>query len=139
MNVPGASGVMRAFNQQPLYVVIEAKKVMDVIVISFLAFCNFFWILMAGCFTDWVYWYKGQNQAYMWMSGHMLEGMLSFDSLFVSHLIVLAYGRPSNLKQRPLYLRIIGAVVFRLAFTFRGNYLMHLFLFLQIVFGTFHA
>ena len=53
MNVPGASGVMRAFNQQPLYVVIEAKKVMDVIVISFLAFCNFFWILMAGCFTDW--------------------------------------------------------------------------------------
>ena len=31
-------------------------KVMEVIVISFLAFCNFFWILMAGCFTDWVYW-----------------------------------------------------------------------------------
>ena len=73
------------------------------------------------------------------MSGYTLEGISSFDSLFMSHLIVSAYGRPSNFKQRPLYLRIIGAVVFRLAFTFRGNYLMHLFLFLQIVFGTFHA
>ena len=75
----------------------------------------------------------------MWMSGYTLEGISSFDSLFVSHLIVSAYGRPSNLKQRPFDLRIIGAVVFRLAFTFRGSYLMHLFLFLQIAFGTFHA
>jgi len=96
-----------------------------------------FWILMACCFCAWVYWYYGSNQAYMWMSGYMLEWMLSFDNLFVFHLIFSVYGCPGNLKHRPLYIGIIGAIFFRLAFIFVGEYLMHAFYFMHIVFGSF--
>merc|ERR1719379_2651458 len=92
---------------------------------------------MAFCFAGWVYWYYGENQAYMWMSGYMLEWMLSFDNLFVFHLIFSVYGCPDHLKHRPLYLGICGAIVFRLAFIFIGEYLMHAMFFMHLIFGAF--
>jgi tellurite resistance protein TerC len=73
----------------------------------------------------------------MWMSGYMLEWMLSFDNLFVFHMIFSVYCCPDNLKHRPLYLGIMGAVVFRLAFIFVGEYLMHTMTFMHLVFGAF--
>lgn len=96
-----------------------------------------FWVLMACCFCGWVFWYYGESQAYMWMSGYMLEWMLSFDNLFVFHLIFSVYGTPDCLKHRPLYLGIVGAVVFRLVFIFIGEYLMHAFFFMHFIFGSF--
>jgi tellurite resistance protein TerC len=63
--------------------------------------------------------------------------MLSFDNLFVFHMIFSVYGTPCFLKHRPLYLGIIGAVVFRLIFIFAGEYLMHSFFFMQFIFGAF--
>merc|ERR1711957_362230 len=63
--------------------------------------------------------------------------MLSFDNLFVFHLIFSVYGCPGNLKHRPLYIGIIGAVIFRLAFIFVGEYLMHAFFFMHFIFGSF--
>lgn len=73
----------------------------------------------------------------MWMSGYMLEWLLSFDNLFVFHLIFNLYGTPDHLKHRPLYLGICGAVIFRLLFIFVGEYMMHAMLFMHFVFGTF--
>merc|ERR1719183_2339219 len=92
---------------------------------------------MACAFCGWVYWYYGESQAYMWMSGYMLEWMLSFDNLFVFHMIFSVYATPDNLKHRPLYLGIIGAVIFRLAFIFVGEFLMHAFYFMHFIFGSF--
>jgi tellurite resistance protein TerC len=96
-----------------------------------------FWMLMACCFAGWVYHTRGESQAYMWMTGYLLEWMLSFDNLFVFHMIFSVYGTPSYLKHRPLYLGIIGAVVFRLIFIFAGEFLMHSFRFMQFFFGAF--
>jgi len=96
-----------------------------------------FWILMAGCFCGWVAWWYNPASAYMWASGYMLEWMLSFDNLFVFHMIFSVYGTPDNLKHRPLYLGIMGAVVFRLAFIFIGEYLMHAMTFMHFIFGGF--
>jgi len=73
----------------------------------------------------------------MWMSGYMLEWMLSFDNLFVFHLIFSVYGTPDRLKHRPLYLGILGAVIMRLLFIFIGEYLMHAMVFMHFVFGAF--
>jgi len=96
-----------------------------------------FWILCAGGFCVWVaYWYSASS-AYMWASGYMLEWMLSFDNLFVFHLIFSVYRTPDNLKHRPLYLGIIGAVIFRLVFIFVGEYLMHAMSFMHFIFGAF--
>lgn len=96
-----------------------------------------FWMCAAGGFCVWVAWWKGQSQAYMWASGYMLEWMLSFDNLFVFHLIFSVYGTPDHLKHRPLYLGIMGAVIFRLVFIFIGEYLMHAMTFMHFVFGAF--
>merc|ERR1719161_3258206 len=94
--------------------------------------------MLAACgFCVWVGWWYSENAAYMWMSGYMLEWMLSFDNLFVFHMIFSVYGCPDNLKHRPLYLGIMGAVVFRLVFIFIGEYLMHAMTFMYLVFGAF--
>ena len=81
--------------------------------------------------------YYGPNQAFMWMSGYMLEWMLSFDNLFVFHMIFTIYGCPDHLKHRPLFLGICGAVFFRLIFLFVGEYLMHSLFFMHFIFGGF--
>ena len=36
-----------------------------------------------------------------WMTGYLPERMLSFDNLFVFHMIFSVYGTPSYLKHRP--------------------------------------
>lgn len=96
-----------------------------------------FWMVAACGFCGWVFMWYGESSAYMWMSGYMLEWMLSFDNLFVFHLIFSVYGTPDDLKHRPLYLGILGAVVFRLAFIFIGEYLMHAMTLMHFVFGAF--
>lgn len=96
-----------------------------------------FWILCACSFCGWVWWYYSAEHASMWMSGYLLEWMLSFDNLFVFHLIFQVYQTPNNLKHRPLYLGICGAVFFRLAFIFIGEYLMHAMFFMRFIFGAF--
>merc|ERR1719199_1085964 len=94
-------------------------------------------MLAAVCFCGWVCWWKSPDAGYMWMSGYMLEWMLSFDNLFVFHLIFSVYCCPDNQKHRPLYLGIMGAVVSRLVFIFIGEYLMHAMTFMHLVFGAF--
>merc|ERR1719456_1171487 len=96
-----------------------------------------FWIMCAVAFSGWIWSWKGENASYMWMSGYMLEWMLSFDNLFVFHMIFSVYATPDSLKHRPLYMGIIGAVVFRLVFIFVGEYLMHAFFFMHFIFGGF--
>jgi len=100
-------------------------------------FYSLFWMVMAASFCVWISYERGTSAGYMWMSGYLLEWMLSFDNLFVFHMIFSVYGTPDNLKHRPLYLGILGAVVFRLIFIFVGEYLMHAFAFMHLIFGAF--
>jgi len=96
-----------------------------------------FWMFTAVAFCSWVVYSRGTGAGYMWMSGYLLEWMLSFDNLFVFHMIFSVYGTPDTLKHRPLYFGIMGAVVFRLAFIFIGEYLMHALSFMHLIFGAF--
>jgi len=96
-----------------------------------------FWILCACAFCGYIYYSKGQSASFSWMSGYLLEWMLSFDNLFVFHLIFTVYGTPDNMKHKPLYWGICGAIFFRLLFIFIGEYLMHAVFFMHIVFGSF--
>eukprot|EP00747_Dinoflagellata_sp_TGD_P134372 gnl/TRDRNA2_/TRDRNA2_175313_c0_seq29.p1 gnl/TRDRNA2_/TRDRNA2_175313_c0~~gnl/TRDRNA2_/TRDRNA2_175313_c0_seq29.p1 ORF type:complete len:440 (+),score=98.00 gnl/TRDRNA2_/TRDRNA2_175313_c0_seq29:97-1416(+) len=98
---------------------------------------SLFWVFLAGCFCTWVYFWFGPPQAFMWASGYMLEWMLSFDNLFVFHMIFSVYGTPNRLKHKPLFWGICGAVFFRLVFIFVGEYLMHTMFFMRFVFGGF--
>jgi len=100
-------------------------------------FYTLFWMFAAGVFCVWVAWHFSTASAYMWMSGYLLEWMLSFDNLFVFHMIFTVYACPDKQKHRPLYLGIMGAVVFRLVFIFVGEYLMHALSFMHLIFGAF--
>merc|ERR1719265_2229307 len=92
---------------------------------------------VCGRLCFFVAWWKTEAAAYMWMSGYLLEWMLSFDNLFVFHLIFLVYATPDHLKHKPLYWGICGAIVFRLAFIFIGEYMMHAMFFAHLLFGAF--
>jgi tellurite resistance protein TerC len=96
-----------------------------------------FWVVVAAGFCGWVAWWYSPAAAYMWWSGYMLEWMLSFDNLFVFHLVFTSYACPNNLKHRPLFFGILGAVVMRLVFIFAGQFLMHAMGFMHLVFGAF--
>lgn len=96
-----------------------------------------FWMLCAGAFAVYVYYRNGHNASFDWTSGYMLEWMLSFDNLFVFHLIFNIYQTPDHLKHKPLFWGICGAVFFRLAFIFIGEYLMHAMWAAHLFFGAF--
>jgi len=96
-----------------------------------------FWIACAGAFCGYVGASRGSAASFSWTSGYILEWMLSFDNLFVFHLIFTVYGTPENMKHKPLYIGICGAIFFRLLFIFIGEYLMHAAYFAHFVFGAF--
>merc|ERR1719217_932271 len=92
---------------------------------------------MAAGFCTWVFYTRGQSQAFAWGSGYLLEWMLSFDNIFVFHLIFQVYSTPDELKHKPLFWGICGAVFFRLIFLFIGEWMMHSMMFAHLLFGGF--
>lgn len=99
-------------------------------------FYTLFWILCAFGFAVFVRFWYGSASASMWCSGYLLEWMLSFDNLFVFHIIFNVYNTPDHLKHKPLYIGICGAILFRLVFILVGEYLMHAMYVMHVVFGT---
>jgi tellurite resistance protein TerC len=98
---------------------------------------TFFWVLCAACFCGYIYWSRGAHPAANWGSGYLLEWMLSFDNIFVFHLIFQIYSTPDDLKHKPLFWGICGAVFFRLIFLFIGEYMLHTLWFAHLLFGGF--
>jgi len=104
---------------------------------SFACLYTLFWVACACGFCGYIYWRFSSASAFNWMSGYLLEWMLSFDNLFVFHLIFQTYATPDKLKHKPLFWGICGAVFFRLLFLFIGEYMMHTVFFAHILFGAF--
>merc|ERR1719498_2101579 len=96
-----------------------------------------FWGSMAALFCLYVGWVQGSHSAYMWLSGYTLQWMMSFDNLFVFHLVFKIYNTPDELKHKPLFLGILGQAVFTFSLLTFGEYVFHKLFFLHIVFGLF--
>jgi len=96
-----------------------------------------FWISCAGAFNIYVYYSRGLEDAFSWGTGYILEWMLSIDNLFVFHQIFKAFHTPDEQKHKPLFYGIMGAIVFRMIFFLVGEWLMHHFTWVHIVFGMF--
>jgi len=98
---------------------------------------TFFWLSTALAFCFWVGWWQTPHSAYMWLSGYTLQWMMSFDNLFVFHLIFKVYQTPDKLKHRPLFLGILGQAAITFSLLTFGEYIFHKLYFLHIVFGVF--
>merc|ERR1719473_671462 len=96
-----------------------------------------FWVLTAIAFNVYIFFAWGTDAALLWSSGYVLEWLLSMDNLFVFHMIFNAYKTPDELKHKPLFWGICGAVFFRLIFLCLGEYLLHSMMFAHILFGGF--
>lgn len=107
--------------------------------ISFARACAYtvFWIFLAFCFSIYVYFMRGPDDAFHWGVGYLLEWMLSVDNLFVFHLVFKLYGTPDHLKHKPLFYGIVGAVVFRMVFFCLEAALLHSLWWMHFVFGLF--
>lgn len=72
-----------------------------------------FWIATGLAFNIFVCCYLGSDEGISWLSGYVLEYMLSVDNLFCFHLIFMTYRTPKEQTHRALVYGIGGAVILR--------------------------
>lgn len=96
-----------------------------------------FWISTGLVFNLSILGYLGWEPAVGFLHGLILEYMLSFDNLFVFHLVFAYYCTPEHLLYRALYFGIAGAIVFRMIFLVLGSEFMGTGLYLvKFAFGA---
>lgn len=95
------------------------------------------WVFMAFVFNVFVYYQLGQEKAFEFFTGYLIEKSLSVDNIFVIILIFGYFNVPSAYQHKVLFWGILGALVMRVAFIFAGVELIHKFHWIIYVFGAF--
>mmetsp|Transcript_97612 Transcript_97612/g.248018 ORF Transcript_97612/g.248018 Transcript_97612/m.248018 type:complete len:506 (-) Transcript_97612:50-1567(-) len=96
-----------------------------------------FWVAAGLIFNLWVWSFLGLDAGVGFLQGFLLEYMLSFDNLFVFHLVFAYYCTPEALLYRALYFGIAGAIVLRVVFLAVGWTFMNSGVyFFKFVFGA---
>lgn len=99
-------------------------------------FWSVLWTVIALVFNAGIYFAKGKEPAYAFLSAYILERMLSFDNLFVFLLVFNYFHMPDVYHHRILFWGIIGALVMRAVFIASGIALLHYFHWIIYVFGA---
>lgn len=94
------------------------------------------WVTLALGFCGALYFYRGADDAWTFLTAYIVEQSLSVDNLFVFILIFSAYRIPSQLQHRVLFWGIIGALVMRALFIGLGVAALKQFSWLMYVFGA---
>lgn len=79
-----------------------------------------FWLATGLLFDVFILGYLGWDASLGYLQGLFLEYMLSFDNLFVFHLVFAYYCTPEALIYRALYFGIAGAIFLRVFFLLVG-------------------
>jgi len=79
-----------------------------------------FWVVMGLAFALFVFVYLGIDACVGFLQGFALEYMISFDNLFVFHLVFTHYCTPEELLNRALYCGIAGMLLLRFFFLVVG-------------------
>lgn len=96
-----------------------------------------FWITLAFVFNIIVYYTQGEDKAFEFFTGYLIEKSLSVDNIFVMILIFSYFNVPQAYQHKVLFWGILGALVMRAAFIFIGVELIHKFHWLIYIFGAF--
>jgi tellurite resistance protein TerC len=95
------------------------------------------WIMLAFCFNVFVYYQLGEEKAYEFFTGYLIEKSLSVDNIFVMILIFSYFNVPTAYQHKVLFWGILGALVMRVTFILVGVELIHQFHWLVYIFGAF--
>ena len=95
-----------------------------------------FWIMVAMVFAGFLYIHHGTEIASLFITGYILEKVLSVDNLFVMMAIFSWFSIPEGYRHRVLYWGIIGAIVFRGIFVVIGTSLLSLGPYIEALFAV---
>ncbi|MBL7857722.1 MAG: TerC family protein [Cyclobacteriaceae bacterium] len=95
------------------------------------------WVMLAFVFNVFVYFYFGEEKAYEFFTGYLIEKSLSVDNIFVIILIFSYFNVPQAYQHKVLFWGILGALVMRVCFILVGVELIHRFHWLVYLFGAF--
>jgi tellurite resistance protein TerC len=94
-----------------------------------------FWIFSAVIFNAVIWARRGPEAALQWGSGYVLEWLLSFDNLFVYHVIFRVYHTPKSNVHFALFVGIGGAIIFRMFFFLVVSSIVSFSYLLKLFFG----
>lgn len=95
------------------------------------------WVSMAFLFNIFVYYQFGEETAFEFFTGYLIEKSLSVDNIFVMILIFSYFKVPAAYQHKVLFWGILGALVMRVGFILAGVELIHKFHWLIYIFGGF--
>lgn len=95
------------------------------------------WVFLAFLFNVFVYYHLGEEKAFEFFTGYLIEKSLSVDNIFVIILIFSYFNVPAAYQHKVLFWGIMGALVMRVCFILAGVELIHKFHWLIYIFGGF--
>jgi len=95
------------------------------------------WIFLAFLFNIFVFYQLGEEKAFEFFTGYLIEKSLSVDNIFVIILIFSYFNVPAAYQHKVLFWGILGALVMRVSFILAGVELIHKFHWLIYIFGGF--
>jgi len=95
------------------------------------------WIFLAFLFNIFVFYQLGEEKAFEFFTGYLIEKSLSVDNIFVIILIFSYFNVPAAYQHKVLFWGIMGALVMRVCFILAGVELIHKFHWLIYIFGGF--
>jgi len=95
------------------------------------------WVIMAFLFNVFVFYHLGEEKAFEFFTGYLIEKSLSVDNIFVIILIFSFFNVPAAYQHKVLFWGILGALVMRVCFILAGVELIHKFHWLIYIFGGF--
>ncbi len=95
------------------------------------------WVVLAGLFGGFVWWYGGSKSGVEFFAGYVTEKSLSVDNLFVFILIMGKFAVPRIYQQWVLMFGVIIALVLRAVFIAGGAALVAQFSWVFYIFGAF--
>ncbi len=96
-----------------------------------------FYIVLAFIFNAGIFYYRGEQAGYEFLTGYLIEKSLSLDNIFVFVLIFTHFKVPAEYQHRVLFWGIIGALIMRAALILTGAALINTFEWIVFVFGSF--
>src|SRR4030067_2867301 len=98
---------------------------------------SLFWISISFMFNIWIYFQFGEQKAFEFLTGYVIEKALSVDNLFVFLMIFSYFHVPSAHQHKILFWGILGALVMRALFIAAGITLIEQFHAVIYIFGAF--